>query len=154
MVTNASNAKATKRVNPVICPKCQGRALRADPTGSSDEQPRAPTYLKGICSIPGCLKKAGICVEIIGEPIKLYCSEHWDQYQTDQSDLKILILDDQCSYRNSRGQEHDLKVQIANLEKGLIDELCTVYHDSDEATKQIVRGEFRKFRIFRGWERA
>jgi hypothetical protein len=98
MVTSNNSHKATKHVYPVVCPKCQGRALRADPTGSSDEQPRAPT--------------------------------------------------------NPKEPEYDLKVQIANLEKGLIDELCTGYHDSDEANKQIVRGEFRKFRIFRGWERA
>ena len=93
-----NETEATKHGYQDACPKCQGRAHRADPTGSSDEQPRAPTYPKG--------------------------------------------------------PEYDLKVQIANLEKGLIDELTTGYHDSDEANKQIVRGEFRKFRIFRGWERA
>jgi hypothetical protein len=53
-----------------------------------------------------------------------------------------------------RGPEYDLKVQIANLEKSLIDELITGYKDSDEANIRIIRDVFRKFRIFRGWERV
>lgn len=49
--------------------------------------------------------------------------------------------------------EERLKRRINRLEKSLTDSILTGFRDSDEADREIIKGEFEDFRTLMGWNK-